>query len=632
MEINHQEQETPVCPVVSPPDPGDSEMQDVQQAVPPPQDHMPVDPPFQAALPIAPPLSPCDEQGGTNEVGLEPSGETVEDLDPLVVVGDWYRIEFFGVTADVDIKAIFQLLMHDGLLGVHAVSVPVSRHEAVFSFRYVLDPDYVEMSFSYQTSPSDLATLLEHAPPHREIGDLRELHPFPPPPGADASLRHYIRYRFLDFYRYPPVVMDRVDFSTKWLLEALDEVDHAVRRRLAMIVNSHMDRFNHNIVPFWVPLYVTGGPYDILVRELAQKAKDSAALGDASVRYSRPSRKCHMEAIGSTESQEWFIQWDSSCSAPTLFLKPNELERWIVCVSSTLLWDRHIKFVAPPNRKPAHSRQLGLGKFLNIFLNLPDRNYFFNNPARKFVKGVFAMRQVVTYRKSQLRVPKRKAFDDPSEEPSSSGAQESSKINATSQEPSYPQINIGRRKVDDEANDEVNDETANMEKSGPPGGNRRNKKFRVIASTPSQPPKNRAYIQLESHPKIPEVEISARVSEIGITSEWNSYFQSALNPNVHLQRLGTHPNARAKDLYQLLSKLNPTTKISPIREWRTAYSRSIGLNGTDIRTPSQERRMGWATRTVQKKGRGFAPVFSMRVKDKGIHGGPTLSTLDKDSN
>ncbi|KAF9507524.1 hypothetical protein BS47DRAFT_1398526 [Hydnum rufescens UP504] len=34
MEINHQERETPVCPVVSPPDPGDSEMQDVQQAVP----------------------------------------------------------------------------------------------------------------------------------------------------------------------------------------------------------------------------------------------------------------------------------------------------------------------------------------------------------------------------------------------------------------------------------------------------------------------------------------------------------------------------------------------------------------------------------------------------------------------
>ncbi|KAF9503378.1 hypothetical protein BS47DRAFT_1369572 [Hydnum rufescens UP504] len=102
--------------------------------------------------------------------------------------------------------------------------------------------------------------------------------------------------------------------------------------------------------------------------------------------------------------------------------------------------------------------------------------------------------------------PKCKAFDDPSEEPSSSGAQESSKINVMSQELSYPQINIGRHKVDDEANDKVNDKTANMEKSGLPGGNQRNKKFHVIASTPSQPPKNWAYIQLESHPKIPKVE------------------------------------------------------------------------------------------------------------------------------
>ncbi|KAF9514361.1 hypothetical protein BS47DRAFT_1361742 [Hydnum rufescens UP504] len=32
-----------------------------------------------------------------------------------------------------------------------------------------------------------------------------------------------------------------------------------------------------------------------------------------------------------------------------------------------------------------------------------------------------------------------------------------------------------------------------------------NKKFCIIASTPSQPPKNQAYIQLESHPKIPKV-------------------------------------------------------------------------------------------------------------------------------
>ncbi|KAF9505465.1 hypothetical protein BS47DRAFT_1400360 [Hydnum rufescens UP504] len=257
MEINHQEQETPVCPVVSPPDPGNSEMQDVQQAVPPPQDHMPVDLPFQAALPIASPLLPCDEQGGTNEVGLEPSGETVEDLDPLVVVGDWYHIKFFGVTANVDIKAIFQLLMHDGLLGVRvhknktAKGPACKKQKVLLAFKSQWRRDLIlkqfvsghyslwefEQAVSVPTSPSDLAILLEHAPPHREIGDLQELHPFPPPPGADASLRHYIRYRFLDFYHYPPVVrdcdypppqvMDRVDFSTKWLLEALDEVDHA---------------------------------------------------------------------------------------------------------------------------------------------------------------------------------------------------------------------------------------------------------------------------------------------------------------------------------------------------------------------------------------------------------------------
>ncbi|KAF9512572.1 hypothetical protein BS47DRAFT_1394161 [Hydnum rufescens UP504] len=208
---------------------------DVQQAVPPPQDHMPVDPPFQAALPITLPLLPCDKQGGTNEVGFEPSGEMVEGLNPLVVVGNLYCIEFFSVTANVDIKAIFQLLMHDGLLGQRwdlilerfvsghyllwefeqAVSVPVSQHEAIFSFRYVLDPNYIKMSFSYQTSLSDLATLLEHVPPHREIGNLWELHPFPPPPySITFAITSWTFIAILQF--------------TKWLLEALDEVDHAV--------------------------------------------------------------------------------------------------------------------------------------------------------------------------------------------------------------------------------------------------------------------------------------------------------------------------------------------------------------------------------------------------------------------
>ncbi|KAF9505464.1 hypothetical protein BS47DRAFT_1368047 [Hydnum rufescens UP504] len=128
------------------------------------------------------------------------------------------------------------------------------------------------------------------------------------------------------------------------------------------------------------------------------------------------------------------------------------------------------------------------------------------------------MHQVITYQKSQLRVPKRKAFNDPSEEPSSSGAQESSKINVTSQELSYPQINIGRHKVDDEANDEVNDETANMNPcscsymmstAGKIGSAWRQLEEQEVSHhriNPSQPPKNWAYIQLESHPKIPEVE------------------------------------------------------------------------------------------------------------------------------
>ena len=136
----------------------------------------------------------------------------VEDLDPCVFVGDWYHIEFSGVIANVDVKALFQLLMGDGLLGVcvhknrsarglackkqkvllvfrsqwrqdlilerfasrhyllwefeQVVSVPATHQESVYSFQYVLDPDYVEMCYAYQASPSDLAALLEHAPPH----------------------------------------------------------------------------------------------------------------------------------------------------------------------------------------------------------------------------------------------------------------------------------------------------------------------------------------------------------------------------------------------------------------------------------------------------------------------------------
>ncbi|KAF9506373.1 hypothetical protein BS47DRAFT_1367435 [Hydnum rufescens UP504] len=115
------------------------------------------------------------------------------------------------------------------------------------------------------------------------------------------------------------------------------------------------------------------------------------------------------------------------------------------------------------------------------------------------------MCQVVTYQKSQLCTGVIQNHMSPDFLSCKFELTYYSQQNAMSQEPSYPQINIGRRKVDDKANNEVNNKTANMEKSGPPGGNQRNKKFHVIASTPSQPPKNQAYIQLKSHPKIPEV-------------------------------------------------------------------------------------------------------------------------------
>ena len=87
-----------------------------------------------------------------------------------------------------------------------------------------------------------------------------------------------------------------------------------------------------------------------------------------------------------------------------------------------------------------------------------------------------------------------------------------------SQEPSYPQTDVAKRKVDDEVNDKI----ANMvctpllwipavvltwclwqEKSGPPAGNQKNKKFCVIRSTTSELPKNQVYIQLELLSKIP---------------------------------------------------------------------------------------------------------------------------------
>lgn len=159
---------------------------------------------------------------------MEDGQATGEVVDPVVPVGTWFRIELSGVTAEVDVRQLFELFQARGLIGARirknktgkgaartrkkvmlsfkaeqkrdvllsmllassehkpwpfdeAIAVPVERQEALSSFRYVLCPEYVEMCYSQQKSPEDLAMMLQDAPPYREIGDLRELHPFPLP-------------------------------------------------------------------------------------------------------------------------------------------------------------------------------------------------------------------------------------------------------------------------------------------------------------------------------------------------------------------------------------------------------------------------------------------------------------------
>ena len=173
-----------------------------------------------------------------------------------------------------------------------------------------------------------------------------------------------------------------------------------------------------------------------------------------------------MFSLCTTTSKPYHSAWEAPESSHLLSILAGEVD-CLCIVYSPFLWDHHIKLAAPPNR---HSMQLSLGKFLNIFLNLLDRavgtvttgggirftivfsnsgprhhllfvtnlfhspwspilpKYFFNTPARKFMKGVFMMHHVVTYTKSQPQIPKCKATKDPSKEPSSSGAWESSKI------------------------------------------------------------------------------------------------------------------------------------------------------------------------------------------------------------
>ncbi|KAF9516282.1 hypothetical protein BS47DRAFT_1390917 [Hydnum rufescens UP504] len=198
-----------------------------------------------------------------------------------------------------------------------ANTVHVDCQEALDSFRYVLCPEYVQMCYLHQQSPVDLTEMMENAPPYRDLGDLWRFHPFPLPVAA-TSVKTFLRYSLLELNRYPPTavegftlgapqIMDRIEFTTAWLVRTLDEEYTATRRQLAQFVRAHAIRDDRSTTPFWVPLYRTNGPYDDLVHVIGQ-----SAMLDPNVQYSRPSCPRHMESFGYLESGLWYIDWDRS--------------------------------------------------------------------------------------------------------------------------------------------------------------------------------------------------------------------------------------------------------------------------------------------------------------------------------
>ncbi|KAF9504619.1 hypothetical protein BS47DRAFT_1401227 [Hydnum rufescens UP504] len=223
-----------------------------------------------------------------------------------------------------------------------ANTVHVDRQEALDSFRYVLCPEYVQMCYLHQQSPVDLAEMMENAPPYRDLGDLRRFHPFPLPVAA-TSVKTFLRYSLLELNRYPPIavegftlgapqIMDRIEFTTAWLVRTLDEEYTATRRRLAQFVRAHAIRDDRSTTPFWVPLYRTNGPYDDLVRVIGQ-----SAMLDPDVQYSRPSRPRHMESFGYLESGLWYIDWDRLAS---LFQQSSQLNELLLAPPAhTASWE-----------------------------------------------------------------------------------------------------------------------------------------------------------------------------------------------------------------------------------------------------------------------------------------------------
>ncbi|KAF9514384.1 hypothetical protein BS47DRAFT_1361764 [Hydnum rufescens UP504] len=274
------------------------------------------------------------------------SNETAEaspvNLDPPVFVGDWFCIEFSGITGDVNIREVFERLSEDHLFGVHVRKnkggkglARLKRSGRTRSPLLPFDGCWIqtmfEMCYAHQQSADDLTLMLENAPACREIGDLRMLHLFPPPLEGDSGIWTFIRYHFLDLHHFPPLVadeveypqrmLDRVEFTTAWFLATLDQEYDVIWHRLKMIDECSHGLVQQNLLAFWVPLYITHGLYDVLVHELGRMAKTAVAAGNQAISYSQPSCPCCMEAFGFLNSQVWFIEWDSSSPHPTLFLK-----------------------------------------------------------------------------------------------------------------------------------------------------------------------------------------------------------------------------------------------------------------------------------------------------------------------
>ncbi|KAF9514976.1 hypothetical protein BS47DRAFT_1392067 [Hydnum rufescens UP504] len=201
-------------------------------------------------------------------------------IDPVVPLATWFRIELSGVTEDVDIPQLFELFQATGLIGVQVQknkmakgaahnkkkvllsfkseqrcdavlsllrnlpehrlwpfnevnTVHVDCQEALDSFHYVLCPEYVQMCYLHQQSHVDLTEMMENAPPYRDLGDLQWFHPFPLPVTA-TSIKVFLQYSLLELNQYPPIavegftlgapqIMDRIEFTTAWLVRTLDE-------------------------------------------------------------------------------------------------------------------------------------------------------------------------------------------------------------------------------------------------------------------------------------------------------------------------------------------------------------------------------------------------------------------------